>query len=44
MREVSLVAHRYFVKKKLVEIFRQEVINSIPERIRKNRGEVVPVM
>jgi LysR family transcriptional regulator, hydrogen peroxide-inducible genes activator len=44
MREVSLVAHRDFVKKKLVEIFRQEVINSIPERIRKNRGEVVPVM
>ncbi len=26
MREVSLVVHRDFVKKKLVEIFRQEII------------------
>jgi LysR family transcriptional regulator, hydrogen peroxide-inducible genes activator len=43
MREVSLVVHRDFVKKKLVEIFKQEIIASIPEKIRKNKGEVVPV-
>ena len=43
MREVSLVVHRDFVKKKLVEIFKKEIVASIPERIRKNRGEVVPI-
>jgi LysR family hydrogen peroxide-inducible transcriptional activator len=41
MREVSLVVHRDFVKKKLVEIFRHEIIASIPERIKKNKGSVV---
>lgn len=44
MREVSLVVHRDFVKKRLVEIFREEIVASIPERIRKNKGEVVPVI
>ena len=43
MREVSLVVHRDFVKKKLVEIFKKEIVASIPERIRKNTGEVVPI-
>lgn len=44
MREVSLVVHRDFVKKKLVEIFRQEIIGSIPEKIKKNKGSmVVPI-
>lgn len=44
MREVSLVVHRDFVKKKLVEIFRQEIIASIPDKIKKNKGSmVVPI-
>ncbi len=43
MREVSLVVHRDFVKKKLVEIFKKEILASIPEKIRKNKGEVIPV-
>lgn len=43
MREVSLVVHRDFVKKRLVELFKQEIIASIPEKIKKNRGEVVPI-
>ena len=44
MREVSLVVHRDFVKKKLVEIFRQVILASIPEQIKKNKGSlVVPV-
>lgn len=43
MREVSLVVHRDFVKKKLVEIFKQEIIASIPDKIKKNKGEIVPV-
>jgi LysR family transcriptional regulator, hydrogen peroxide-inducible genes activator len=43
MREISLVVHRDFVKKKLVEIFKKEIIASIPENIRKNKGEVIPI-
>lgn len=43
MREVSLVVHRDFVKKKLVDIFKKEVIASIPDKIKKNKGEVIPV-
>lgn len=43
MREVSLVVHRDFVKKKLVEIFKEEVIASIPDEIKKNKGEVIPI-
>jgi LysR family transcriptional regulator, hydrogen peroxide-inducible genes activator len=43
MREVSLVVHRDFVKKRLVEIFKKEIIGSIPESIKKNKGEVIPI-
>jgi LysR family hydrogen peroxide-inducible transcriptional activator len=44
MREVSLVTHRDFVKKKLIELLKQEVLSSIPEKIRKNRKSMlVPV-
>jgi LysR family transcriptional regulator, hydrogen peroxide-inducible genes activator len=43
MREVSLVVHRDFVKKKLVEIFKKEIIASIPPNIKKNKGEVIPI-
>ncbi|HEX2607388.1 MAG TPA: LysR substrate-binding domain-containing protein [Flavisolibacter sp.] len=44
MREVSLVVHRDFVKKKLIEILRQEVLKAIPEKVKKNkRNVVVPV-
>jgi LysR family hydrogen peroxide-inducible transcriptional activator len=43
MREVSLVVHRDFVKKKLVEIFKKEIIRSIPDNIKQNKGEVIPV-
>lgn len=43
MREVSLVVHRDFVKKKLVEIFKEEIIASIPESLKRNKGEVVPI-
>jgi LysR family hydrogen peroxide-inducible transcriptional activator len=43
MREVSLVVHRDFVKKRLVEIFKKEIVGSIPESIKKNKGEVIPI-
>ncbi|SJZ38062.1 hydrogen peroxide-inducible genes activator [Sediminibacterium ginsengisoli] len=45
MREVSIAVHRDFVKKKLVEIIRQEIMAAIPEKIRQNKQKnVVPVL
>lgn len=45
MREVSIVVHRDFVKKKLIEVLRHEIITSIPEKIRKNKQHnIVPVL
>lgn len=44
MREVSMVVHRHFIKKKLVEILKESVLNVIPEKIRKNKKTmVVPI-
>ncbi|HEY4149190.1 MAG TPA: LysR substrate-binding domain-containing protein, partial [Chitinophagaceae bacterium] len=44
MREVSLVVHRDFVKKRLIEALRQEILATVPEKIRKNSsGNVVPL-
>lgn len=37
VREVSLVTHRHFVKKKLVELFRQAISDAVPEKIKKNK-------
>ncbi len=43
MREVSLVVHRNFVKKRLVDALRQEILGSIPEKIRLNKtGNIIP--
>ena len=44
VREVSLVTHRSFVKRRLVEALKQLVLLSIPEKIRKNKNTfIVPV-
>lgn len=44
MREVSLVMHRDFVKKKLISLLQEEIVASIPEKIKKNRGlNTIPV-
>lgn len=44
MREVSLVVHRDYMKKRIVEVLRKEIIASIPEKIRKNKkANVIPV-
>ncbi|WP_460879911.1 LysR substrate-binding domain-containing protein [Pontibacter rugosus] len=37
LREVSLVVHRSFLKKKLIEALKQEIIASIPENIRSRK-------
>jgi LysR family transcriptional regulator, hydrogen peroxide-inducible genes activator len=44
MREVSLVVHRDFIKKRLIDALKKEINESIPEKIRKNRATaIVPV-
>jgi LysR family transcriptional regulator, hydrogen peroxide-inducible genes activator len=44
MREVSLVVHRDFVKKRLIEILKKEIIAAVPDKIKKNRNSnVLPV-
>ena len=44
VREVSLVMHRNFVKRRLVEALKQQIIVTIPEKIKKNKKAlVVPV-
>lgn len=44
MREVSLVVHRNFVKKRLIDVLRQEILATVPEKVRKNKTpNIVPV-
>ena len=44
MREVSLVVHRNFVKDKLIEVLKEEILQKVPEKIRKNKSQyTVPV-
>ena len=44
MREVSLVVHRDFVKQRLVEALHQEILLSVPEKLRQNKNQnVVPI-
>jgi len=44
MREVSIVVHRDFVKKRLIEALKEEIIRAVPESIRNNRSaNVIPV-
>jgi LysR family hydrogen peroxide-inducible transcriptional activator len=38
MREVSLVVHRDFMKKRLVDILKNEIIAAVPDKIRKNKS------
>jgi LysR family transcriptional regulator, hydrogen peroxide-inducible genes activator len=41
MREVSLVVHRDFVKKRLIEALKEEIIAAVPAKIRNNKNEFV---
>ncbi len=44
MREVSIVVHRDFVKKRLIEILKEEILASIPPKIVLNKNKyVIPV-
>ncbi|MEM7103514.1 MAG: LysR substrate-binding domain-containing protein [Bacteroidota bacterium] len=43
IREVSLIIHRTFLKKKLIELFRAEILENIPSRmLQKEHGRVIP--
>ncbi|HMU09463.1 MAG TPA: hydrogen peroxide-inducible genes activator [Ferruginibacter sp.] len=37
VREVSMVTHRDFVKKRLVELLKRSILDSLPEKIKKNK-------
>ena len=44
MREVSLVVHRDFVKERLVAALKEEILRSIPEKVRRNPNlNVIPI-
>lgn len=44
VREVSVVVHRDFVKKKLIDIIREEIKQAIPEKVRQNKQRnIIPV-
>ena len=44
MRQVSLVVHRDFIKKRLLDILKKEIIAAVPEKIRKNKNQhIVPI-
>lgn len=44
MREVSLVVQRDFVKKRLIDALKEEIIRSVPEKVKKNQPEnIVPI-
>lgn len=44
MREVSLVVHRNYAKKKLIDVLKEQILQTVPEKIRKNKAQqVVPV-
>ena len=41
MREVSIVVHRDYVKRKLIDVLRHEILASLPEKIKKNKTQNV---
>ncbi len=44
IREISMIMHRSFVKKRLIEILRDEILEHIPENMKsKERGRVVEI-
>jgi LysR family hydrogen peroxide-inducible transcriptional activator len=41
VREVSIVLHRDYVKKRLIEALKQEILASVPEKIKQNKKSFV---
>jgi LysR family transcriptional regulator, hydrogen peroxide-inducible genes activator len=43
-REVSIVVHRDFVKKRLVEVLKKEIMDAIPAKVKLNKDQrVIPI-
>jgi LysR family transcriptional regulator, hydrogen peroxide-inducible genes activator len=38
MREVSIVTHRDFLKKRMIEVLKKEIINALPEKVIRNKS------
>ncbi|NNV55848.1 hydrogen peroxide-inducible genes activator [Limnovirga soli] len=38
VREVSVITHRHFVKKRLVEMFKQSIVDSLPQKVKLNKN------
>ena len=44
MREVSIITHRDFLKKRMIEALKKDIIGALPEKIAKNKSpNVIPV-
>ena len=44
VREVSIITHRDFVKRKLIEVLKKEILAAVPDKLRKNKKvAVIPV-
>ena len=41
VREISLVTHRAFVKKRLIQVLKEEVMSNLPEQLLKNKPKQV---
>lgn len=39
VREVSLVTHRHFVKKRLIQVLSEEILLAVPEKMRNSMGK-----
>jgi LysR family transcriptional regulator, hydrogen peroxide-inducible genes activator len=44
MREVSIVTHRNFVKKRLIDLLKQAILDALPEKIKQNKARhIIPL-
>lgn len=43
VREISLVTHRAFVKKRLIEVLKTEIFNNLPPNLKQNKSSVQPI-
>jgi LysR family transcriptional regulator, hydrogen peroxide-inducible genes activator len=44
MREVSIVTHRNYVKRRLIDVLRQQILLALPDKLKKNKSEyLLPV-
>jgi LysR family hydrogen peroxide-inducible transcriptional activator len=44
VREVSLITHRYFAKRKLISELKKSIMESLPDKLKKNnKTALVPI-